>query len=245
MALKREFNRLLHSELNCHAAWPPLANSFALGDYGLFDDGVFQRLGNVSEYGATFKSSESVGAALKLSSEKTREIEVKPQVDLAGGLPGIAAIPSGQAQLQFHFEKDDSIVIRAADVRLQEIEDIQQLAQKLAKIPQWKTRFKVVRQVWTVRDALVLAARSGNSQVSLQGDIDAVRALQRGKVEASMSVHSSGDVAFEMVGRSGNLGVGLFRLRLIGDTPRLLGDAPTSVDVQIDTQVTPDSTEDF
>ena len=48
MSIARQFNKVIRKELRVHAAWMPIANNFKLGDYGLIDNGVFVRRGNIS-----------------------------------------------------------------------------------------------------------------------------------------------------------------------------------------------------
>jgi hypothetical protein len=44
MGTARDFDILLKQELNIHAAWLPVTNTFRLGDYGMFSDGVLVKM---------------------------------------------------------------------------------------------------------------------------------------------------------------------------------------------------------
>jgi len=46
--IARTYAKILHEQLSCRAAWPPITNRFALGDYGLISYGVFVALGNIT-----------------------------------------------------------------------------------------------------------------------------------------------------------------------------------------------------
>ena len=48
MGTARAFDRILKSELNIHAAWLPITNTFSVGDFGLISDGVFAKMGNTN-----------------------------------------------------------------------------------------------------------------------------------------------------------------------------------------------------
>jgi hypothetical protein len=47
MGTARDFDDILKRELNIHAAWLPVTNTFRLGDYGIVSDGVLVPMGNI------------------------------------------------------------------------------------------------------------------------------------------------------------------------------------------------------
>jgi len=53
----KRFSKLLHKEIDVHAAWLPISNTFRVGDYGLISDAVFATLGNIEEFGVVTRKS--------------------------------------------------------------------------------------------------------------------------------------------------------------------------------------------
>ena len=48
MSIARALARVLRNNFQMHVAWVPVATSFSLGDYGIWRDGVFAPIGNIS-----------------------------------------------------------------------------------------------------------------------------------------------------------------------------------------------------
>lgn len=219
MGIKQVYNRVLDRELNAHAAWPPIANTFALGDYGIFDGGVFQRLGNISEFGVQVQSKVSPQAALKFSSEGTTIVRT------AGGLEGLEAFPPAgiDGELKFEFSSANSLVVRASAIQLAEMQNVAEVANALKRKKPWRWRYKVVRQLWRAEAPVILAARESGTSVALSGDVGLLEQVELGSVAGQLEVRSTGNVALEFVGRSGIVGLGLFRVKLVGMPAGLLG----------------------
>jgi hypothetical protein len=86
----RLFSKILHKEIDVHAAWVPVTNTFGLGDYGVISDGVFVKMGNIDEYGVTFRKAGGDPSRLKFRSDGTTvrrfvggaETQAMPPADL-------------------------------------------------------------------------------------------------------------------------------------------------------------------
>src|SRR5689334_20002581 len=106
MGTARKFNKILHSELDVHAAWVPVTNTFALGDYGVFSDGVFVKMGNIAEFGVTFATASGAPTRFRFRSDGVRvtkfvagaEVPAIPQVDL-------------EASIRIEFSTSDSFYV--------------------------------------------------------------------------------------------------------------------------------------
>jgi hypothetical protein len=212
MGLARVYNRTLHRQLHCHAAWPPFANGCRLGDYGLVAGGVFQRLGNIEEFGVeAIAAPDPPAASLDFVSEAARvgrfagdvEVNVFPDEPIA-------------ARLALTFERSDALVLKAATIRVHEMTNVAAAGRALARKRRWRHRYKVVRQVWVATDGMVLATRAADTEVTFGARADVLRRLELGSVGVDVDVSADRDLALEMVGKTGPVGLGLFRVRLLG-----------------------------
>lgn len=227
------FSKAIHGELEAHGAWFPVANTFKLGDYGLISDGVFVSMGNISEYGVTFADAAGPPASLDLSSAGTTVVK------LAGGAE-VDALPDApiDAKLSIGFQNANSVLVKAGDITVSQMQNVQQVGQKLHDAQGWERRFRVVWGTYTGVDCAVVTTRSQGAKFELSGQANALKMFELGKVEAGVTVSHEQEVGFKSVGNSGVLAVRLFRLSLILGRPQLLGedeaelelDAPADLD---------------
>ncbi|MBK8279976.1 MAG: hypothetical protein IPK94_07610 [Saprospiraceae bacterium] len=49
MSISKQYNRIIRKELRVHAAWFPIVNVYTIGDYGIIENGLFVRRGNIKK----------------------------------------------------------------------------------------------------------------------------------------------------------------------------------------------------
>ena len=207
----KRFNRILQKEINVHAAWLPVANTSALGDYGLISDGVFTKMGNISEFGIDAHGASGNPIGLDFSSEGTRvfkligdtEVDTLPDSDI-------------EAKVRIEFSKQDSFLLKA-QLNTFEMQSVAMVARSLSQAPGWRKKYRVVSAVYTGEDCMILSTREANSKVELSGKADALKKFDLGKVEAGLNYDSTKQLGLEIVGDSGVVGLGLFRLGFGGN----------------------------
>jgi hypothetical protein len=219
MGLAAQFSKHLHKEVGAHAAWLPVANSFELGDYGLVSDGVFNRMGNVREFGVQVTGDETDSVKLDFKSEGTRLMSLVGEAE-------VNALPDSpiEAALKIEFSDKDSYYAKAARASVQEIPNLRQVAEQLAKADGWRRKFRVVRATITGHDCVIVTSKAAKASFVLKGNADALKQLSAGAVGAGVEVASEKDVGLSIVGDSGVVGLRLFKLKWWGgDQAKLLG----------------------
>lgn len=213
MGLAHKYAEILARELECRAVWPPIANTVALGDFGLMSGGVFVPLGNVTrDFGVAIdRRPESQRARFDFVSRFT-----STRRTVAGGV--VAAFPDEpvEAELCFEFEDAASLVLKAGELSTQEIGNSAAILGILRDMPGWRRRYRLVRQVWSCRRALVLSSLDAMAKVSLRATASVLRRVEIGDVDSDVSVTSGSGVGLEIIGRAGVLGVGLVRIGWLG-----------------------------
>lgn len=77
MTTPHQFNQIIKSQLNVFSAWMPIVNNYKLGDYGIMSDGVFAKLGNITdEFQITFSEGSGTDANIDFTSEGGRVIKL-------------------------------------------------------------------------------------------------------------------------------------------------------------------------
>lgn len=228
MGIASEFSKVLHREIRAYAAWPPLTNTLALGDYGLIRGGVFDKLGNIDEFGVKFKTEQGSDAKLNFSSEGTRLVR------LVGGAD-VNTLPDApiEAKLRVELGRKDSFVAKAATITVTNMSNVRQVAERLAGARRWKRRYRVVRGLWTAQDAAFAFSNSEHAAFELSGNADALKQFELGSVKAGVEVSSEEEGTFTQIGKTGVMGLSLFRLEYTpwSQDPRLLGP-PEQVEIE-------------
>lgn len=217
MGTARRFSRLLHREIDVHAAWLPVTNTFRLGDYGMVSDGVLVKMGNIDEFGVEVVAGAGPPAELRFRSEGTKvrrvvggvEAPAFPQADLG-------------AEIVIDFEAADAFYV-SANLVSAEMQNIAQVGAALRGVGGWRRRYRVVSAVYAAEQCTLLSARTANARVTLSGSAEALRLLELGRAHAGVTVASEESLGLDLTGRSGIVGLRMFKLRALGGGTRVLG----------------------
>jgi hypothetical protein len=228
MGLAEDMNRALHQQLNCHLAWLPIANTFALGDYGVISRGVFTKLGSVSDFGVAFKPAAGPVVKLDFASKETKV------TTFAGGVEvDVLSDEDIDVKVKIEFEKASSFLIKAAKVQVKEIQDLLSMMNELQQRPGWQRSFKVVAKVWHAENAALFSTLADKTALTVSGDAPSLRKFQLGDVSADLRTSKDRELGLELVGKSGVIGLGLAQRKFFGDVG-FLSDAPlASKDIEL------------
>jgi hypothetical protein len=205
------FDGILKGELNIHAAWLPITNTFEIGDYGLISDGVLVKMGNVRALGIGWTAKDGPPAQLNFASDGTR-------MTRAIGNASVQAFPDQDIDASFtiEFERDSSFLVKAR-LTSSEMQDLAAVARQLSDHPDWKSRYRVVSAVHVGQQCTILSSKGANSKIVLSGKANALKQLDLAAASVGIQTSSSERIGLDIVGQSGVVGLSLFKLRwLIG-----------------------------
>jgi hypothetical protein len=207
MGVPNQFNDIIQQHLNVFAAWVPVVNRYALGDYGIMADGVFSKLGNVKEdYGVTFNTGQGDEASIDFTSANAKVIKFD------GGTE-VSVIPAGavNAKVQVEFTSDKSFMVKSPKITVTNIENIQSLAKQLKDKKDWDGKWKVVHQVYFAEEALVVCTKTAGTKLTFSGDAAALGKMKLGN--AGVNIDTDRELGLKINGKSGIIGLGLFRIK--------------------------------
>ena len=215
MGTASQFDGILKRELNIHAAWIPITNTFKLGDYELVSDGVLVKAGNIrDDFGVPFQQAPGSEAKLNFTSKGTKVFRFAADAE-------VKAFPNNdvEAKLSVEFTSASSFLIKA-NLTVLEMQNVSAVAKKLADTPKWRRKFIVVSAVYTGRDCAIISSKSANSKIELSGKANVLKQFDLGAVSANLSASSKRDIGLDLVGESGVVGLALFKLPGGGATTR-------------------------
>lgn len=221
MGTASQFDRILKSELNIHAAWIPITNTFKVGDYGLVSDGVIVKGGNIKDdFDVDFRADSGKSIQLNFTSKGTTLVRT------ANGAQVHAFNDDNKVEgkLTVAFSTTNSFLLKAV-LASYEMQDLVIVARKLAAEEKWKRMYRVVSAVYSTKDCAIISAKSSDSSIELSGKADALRRFDLGAVAAGIDASKKQDIGLDILGSRGVVGLALFKLpMLLGDTPKVLSE---------------------
>jgi hypothetical protein len=241
MGIANAFNRIIRRELRQHAAWLPITNTFALGDFGVVSNGLFTRIGNVADLGISWKERSGPPSKLDYSSQSV----TTTRIEGGANVPAFSSSTTVDAKLVFNFQRESTFVLKAAQIVSQEIEDIFAVATALHRHRDWRKRYRFVTRLYTAQSPLFLAGRDSATEVTLAGKAAALGQAELGQLSAGVSVTASRELSLEITGQTGVIGLGLGRVALGGAIKPLSQDGQSAeVGVEEDTDWDDDPKDD-
>ena len=215
MGLAQSFNKAIHDQLTSYAAWFPIVNTFEVGEYGIFKDGIFQSLGNLKKKYPDIQLDiqKSEPAEIDFLSSGTRTFKF----DASGNsINSFAGLGSAEASLKIVFDSADSSMIKAK-LTSQELKNIDEVATSLANKKGWRNKFSVVSKAFTGEHCVIVCSKESGTEVEIKAGADVLQQIEGGKVQGGFDFKSTRDSTFKAIGETGVLALGLFKLNLFND----------------------------
>lgn len=239
MGTARLFSKVLHKEIDVHAAWMPATNSFGLGDYGVISDGVFVKMGNIAEYNVSFAKATGKPTRIKFRSDGT-------SVRRLVGSAEINDLPDDDidAKLVIGFTAADSFYIDA-QLSVEEIANLAQVARALRDTDGWLRKYRVISATYTGHNCTIISSRKANSSVEISGKANALKQLELGKAEVGLTVSAEDSIGLEVVGKTGVVGLRMFKLRALTGGTRILSQEEKDAEAGQETLVEQETPEEL
>lgn len=212
MSTARAYDRIIRRHLRRHAAWIPVVSPFEVGDYGFYDGGVFRQIGNIrSRLGIEFETKP--GGQVSLDFQTRKGTEVTFFVEGRGEVPQLPDTDV-EARIDFAFTGSRSFLLKAPVVTSTTMQDIAGVAAQISQLPRrsWRRRYKLVTEVLSAKEAVMVGTQTRNTTVSLNGKANILRQLDLGNVAAGVKVTANRDIGLRVEGESGSIALGLVRV---------------------------------
>jgi len=232
MGVAQNLNKAFQRDLNSYVAWWPAVNSFKVGEYGVFNDGIFESQGNLLSKHPDIKLDIQPGEKVidfEFASEGVKTFKL----DANGkAIASFAGLGDAGAKLKLVFEKADSCKV-TAKMSVTELKNIDEVGKFLADKSDWRNKFSVVSRTYTGKNCVVICTREAGTEIELSASADILQQVEAGKVEASVGFKSSNKSTFNAVGETGVLALKLFKLNIFSKVRTLEGALKKGEDFEI------------
>jgi hypothetical protein len=180
----------------------PLSEGYRLGDFGILDDSVFRRLGNISEFqlgGFGERSDSTATSQLDFTSKSGVSVEFHGKASMAGSVPV-------KAGLDVSFSTENAVMFNAAGCQASAIDDQVKLATAIMDLferGQWRKEYVVVTTLVRAKTTTVLVSSSDSAKISLEASTDRIDAIDLGDASLQLAIKSFKDIAVKIVTEGG------------------------------------------
>lgn len=162
--IKSSYLKAIGRELGRHAVWEP-GTPTEPGDYGMFRDGAFVRLGHLHDLG--------IGALQIAESHPTPWTFASKGVRTSRMDGGVRAEVVGQVRTRFSFERESSVLVTTPSSLTRHIANLDHTVAALARHRPhaWGMKRALVREVRSVTNACVLVAANAGAAAVVAGEV--------------------------------------------------------------------------
>jgi hypothetical protein len=184
-----------------YANWLP-GNPLQLGDYGLMQGGLLNRMGNIAEKEIAF-TPRADAKSVDQEYYSADSVEVKFNAKGSGTISGG---PTIKASLDIIFSSQNSVFFYAAGCLVKSIEDKNTVGDQILKLveqDQWNTEFVVVTDIVASDKTTVVISGSEQGGITLEASSAVIPNISLGDITTSLAVKWEKNIGFKAVTAEG------------------------------------------
>lgn len=208
MTLAQRYNRILRRQILHYASWHPVTDPYEVGDFGGFRMGVFQKLGNIRDFGVTPELETGNSSSLDFTSSGMTTVRTEAGVQVK-----VYSELDIEAKLELSFTGSNSMYVKSAVVNVTGMRSPETVARQLDATGRWNHRWRILRKVYTAVDPVILVALERDTSFTLSAKANVLKQLEIGNGSINIPVHTSNKKAVTVVGGTGPIALDLFRVR--------------------------------
>jgi hypothetical protein len=196
MGMASNYCQLIHKNFgaNHYPTWLPSVNML-LGDYGILDDGIFTKQGNIRDYGINFQAD--LGVPIQDFEYKSKGTS---SADINAGAGGFINVG-----LAFKFTKQFDTYFLAADcqqsVMLNQPAVINQVKQEFKK--NGMKNYYIVAEVLKAGATTILIASDKNAEFAVEAKASQVPKIDLKDPSISLSIKKATNMGFKLTAANG------------------------------------------
>lgn len=208
MRLARKFDRRLMQALSLHAVWEP-GSSIALGDVLVRQEGIFQDIATLKDFGVGFRKTQTSAKSLSFESQGVSVTVLQGGVTV----PDPADLGPATAEASIEFNRQNSYRLRTPDLKGTEIDNLRDVAAAVKGLADWKFGdYFIVWKLLSAKDFAFLANTTQQASVKFSGSGSAILKFLTSGLSAGVSRTSSKSMALEITGKGGPIAIGAARI---------------------------------
>jgi hypothetical protein len=192
-----------------YANWMP-GQARALGDYGTFEDGIFERLGNVRDFGLDFAvRTDDSGEEMRFCADGSYDFKVDAGADVSIANVGATLSLNGS----------NSVFFQALGTRTNEMADKTAFGRALVQAYEdekigWERSWVVITELVEAGRTIAAVATSNGAKVEFKAKVDVpIPGTIISDPRIGLDVQSTRDVGFHICGDAMQVLIGLSKIK--------------------------------
>jgi hypothetical protein len=213
--LPRRYDRLIKDQLGLRAVFPPVT-PVAIGDIFERDDGIFQRVGNLADFGIPVAAAAPrKSAAIQITSKHVRVTKY----DGTGRVSDWTGRMSADGRLELDFRRGFSFFVRSLPAEVTSLKSPALVGRRIAAdVPAWKhLQWFLATEVMLTKSVVILGNSSAKRTLKIGGSIKALTKLFDGQLDGTLALSGLSATDLSIRGQCGAVAMRLARVRVGGD----------------------------
>ena len=196
MSLAESYGKEIRKEIKRYANWEP-GRPLELGDFGVLNGPLFERLGNLRDLKVAFDTrADPSGKTVAYSSKNAVQMEAG-----AGASVNVGPVANAKAALKITFGREHSVVFNAVGVTYDSVSDQVDLQRKLLQAIEaetWDARWSVVTELMRSKSTTVVVSTGSNGSILLEAKGD-VPKVDLADADIRLSVKSERNIGYRAI----------------------------------------------
>ena len=213
MGLPEKFDNRLKDNLGLRAVWLP-GTEIGLGDVLQHKDGIFRPIGNLSDFGVSFRSKKLGGkVSLKFQARGVSSTVLQAGVAIDTTLMD----PNANAELKVEFKSKNTYFIRTPQLAGIGISDLMKIGSAIKGRPGWRHKdYFIAWRVYRATEFVFLGSQSKNMTVRFRGLGSAILEFLTVGASANVAKVTASSVTVEIIGEGGPVAMNIVRIKKDG-----------------------------
>lgn len=213
MGLPEKFDKRLKNNLGLRAVWLP-GTEIGLGDILQRNKGIFEPIGNLSDFGVNFRSKK-LGGKMSLKFQARGVSSTVLQAGIKIDPTQIDA--KADAELKVEFKNKNTYFIRTPQLAGVGISDLMKVGKAIKNLPDWRYKeYFIAWRVYRAKEFVFLGNQSRNRTVRLRGLGSGILDFLTLGASANVARVTAGSVTIEMIGEGGPVAMSTTRIKKDG-----------------------------
>ena len=216
MSLAEEYAETIHDEWQEQFANWPVSKPRELGDYGVLENGVFRRYGNVlKDFDIkAIISNDNNDAVIEYHSSESVDVKFLVKGDLSS-----TGVKLANAGLEISFHDENAFYFKAAKGLWKHFESPAKLGNEIMDIYEknenkWKRNWVVITDLLEAKATTVIASKGSKASIVLEAEGGEVPSIDLLNASAKIAVRSENNIGLKVISESGMIPlIGLMKIQ--------------------------------
>ena len=209
-SLPTTFDKHLRKALGARSVWP-IGSPIEIGDIIVKGDGLFNKVGNIREFGAVAQTAPHVDKSLDFTSSKVKQRIFQANAEVGKDELDLAA----DASVKLEFASKTQFAFKTSALSGESIQNLLVVGAKLAGATGWDhDNFYIAHETYGAANWTFLGTKESSGDIQFSGKGSGILSFLTAGITAGLT--QSGNLELVQTGTSGKVAMNLARVKKDG-----------------------------